>query len=47
MKSLFFSIVSMIDNNILGMGAIGEELGGLAAILDFLISQMLQQLKKS
>ena len=29
----------MIDTNILGLGAIGEELGRLAAILDFLVSQ--------
>ena len=29
----------MIDTNILGLGAIGEELGRLAAILDFLVTQ--------
>ena len=29
----------MIDTNILGLGAIGEELGGMAAILDFLVSR--------
>ena len=29
----------MIDTNICCLGAIGEELGGMAAILDFLISQ--------
>ena len=28
-----------IDTNIVGLGAIGEELGRLAAILDFLVSQ--------
>ena len=29
----------MIGTDILGLGAIGKELGGMAAILDFLISQ--------
>ena len=29
----------MIDTNILGLGAIGEELDRVAAILDFLVSQ--------
>ena len=29
----------MIDTNIFCLGAIGEELDGMAAILDFLISQ--------